>query len=326
MTPATVHLYETYFQRRLLETFLLDGEPVWSAGLLGDSLGYAHLGTRLCTLIRTDWCDDFVEGVEMHYLTGERLAAFKRAVHPCHSVAPQAAHLLLLTARGVDRVLLKSDKPVRVAFRKHFERELLPDALAAADEARGAAPPTAPARLPEPTPAPTPVSEPARPSGPDRPAGLVLLHAIVPRPATATRERRLWAQLGLRARIFRSNALRETVRVLHALDLVDDATRAAYEVRAAEIALDEDLPALRPPVAERWYSAGDIARSAGTTPEVINEIISALGIRGAAGVSRQVITTTLRDGKSMFSFVYNDDGRALILAACGAPIPPGRAA
>ena len=323
MTPATCHIYETYFQRRVLETFLLDGEPVWSAGLLGDSLGYAHLGTRLCTLIRTDWRDDFEEGVEMHYLTGERLAAFKRAVHPCHTLAPQGAHLLLLTARGVDRVLLKSNQPQRVAFRKHFESEVLPSALEAAQDA--ALPRTAPGPMPVNGSLPHDPPPPAADPEPPAPA-FVVLQALVPRAAPATRERRLWAQLGLRARIFRSNALRETVRVLHALELVDDTTRAAYEVRAAEIALAEDLSALRPPATERWYTAADIARAAGTTPEVISEIITALGIRGAAGVSRQVIRTTLRDGKSMFSFVYNDDGRALILAACGAPIPPGRAA
>lgn len=303
------------FHRSPLDTLLLDGQPVWAAGLIGDALGYAHQGSRLCTLIRTDWADDFVPGEHFHYLTGPRLAALKRAVVPCDSVSELAAHLLLLTAKGVERVLLKSDKPARVALRRLFEDEVLPLATAYAERlvASRAHPPDSP-----------PAQRTGARGQPDL-AGLFLVHGAATASPPPTREERLADVLDLRERIFRSRALRETVRVLHAMDQVDDTVRAVYEVRAAEIALGEELPDLRPEPADRWYTVTDIARATGMTPAVIGRVISAMGIRGAPGLSRQVVTTTPDDDKTVFAYVYNERARGLILAACGGN-PPGEAA
>lgn len=314
MKPTSL-LFSHSFQRRPLDTLLLDGQPVWAAGLVGDALGYAHQGSRLCTLIRTDWADDFVPGEHFHYLTGARLGALKRAVVPCDSVSEFAAHLLLLTAKGVERVLLKSDKPARVGLRRLFEEEVLPLAAAYA-ERLGASPP----HPPDP-PSPERTTTPRQPEI----AGIFLVHGAASATQPPTREERLADVLDLRERIFRSRALRETVRVLHAMDLVDDTVRAVYEVRAAEIALGEELPDLRPEPADRWYTVTDIARATGMAPAVIGRVISAMGIRGAPGLSRQVVTTTPDDDKTVFAYVYNERARGLILAACGGN-PPGEAA
>ncbi len=314
MKPTSL-LFTHSFHRRPLDTLLLDGQPVWAAGLIGDALGYAHQGSRLCTLIRTDWADDFVAGEHFHYLTGARLGALKRAVVPCDSVSDFAAHLLLLTAKGVERVLLKSDKPARVGLRRLFEAEVWPTTLAYA-ERLGASP----ARPADPPPAQRP---PAR-AQPEI-AGPLLVHGAAPASQPPTREERLADVLDLRERIFRSRELRETVRVLHAMDLVDETVRAVYEVRAAEIALGEDLPDLRPEPPDRWYTVTDIARATGMAPAVIGRVISAMGIRGAPGLSRQVVTTTPDDDKTVFAYVYNERARGLILAACGGNSPGGAA-
>lgn len=324
MKRTTALLFESHFQRRVLESFLLDGEPVWSAGLVGDALGYAHLGTRLCTLIRSDWSDDFIEGEHIHYLTGERLAAFKRAVIPCHTLSELASRLLLLTTEGVERVLMKSDKPTRIAFRKWFEAEV----AFVARERDGAREPDvhpAPSSAAAPSPAAPDPTSPGSAPAPDF-AGIVFLHAGAPPAAPATRDERLAGQLDLDNRKFRATMLRDAVRVLHALDQVDDTVRAVYEVRAAEIALDEDLADLRPEPGEQWYTSADVARATGMTPAVVGRVISQLGIRGAAGLSRQVITTTPDDDKTVLSYVYNERAVALILTACGGTTPPGRAA
>ena len=303
MIATTRHGFLSLFKGMHLDTFWLDGQAVWIACQIGFLLDYAHNGSRLCTLIRADWGDDFVEGEQFHFLTGERLAAFKRAF-PAEfaGVDRRAAQLLVLTANGLDRVLLKSDKPDRALLRRFLEEHVLPKLA----------------------PVPEPVAEPA--AAPPPFANLVVLHTIGPAVAPATREERLSDQLDLRERIFRSNALRETVRVLHALEQVDDTVRAAYEVRATEIALGEELPDLRPVSAERWYTASDIARATGMTPAVVGRVITALGIRGAPGLSREVVTTTPDDDKTVFSYVYNERARALILGACGGSTPPSRAA
>lgn len=311
MIATTRYAFLAFYGGMHLDTFWLDGQPAWIACQIGFLLDYANKGSRLCTLIRADWGDDFVEGEQFHFLTGERLAAFKLAFPKDYTgVDRRAAQLLLLTRSGLDRVLLKSDKPDRTPLRRLLEEEVLPRL----------APTTTAA------PAPAPAAAPAPASAPPPFANLVLLHAVAPAVTPATREERLTDQLDLRERIFRSNTLRETVRVLHALEQVDDTVRAAYEVRATEIALGEELPDLRPVAGERWYTAGDIARATGMTPSVVGRVISALGIRGAPGLSREVITTTPDDDKTVFSYVYNERARDLILGACGGSTPPGRAA
>ncbi|MFN7144983.1 MAG: hypothetical protein ACK4YP_14495 [Myxococcota bacterium] len=113
--------------------------------------------------------------------------------------------------------------------------------------------------------------------------------------------------------------------MLHALGRADDTMLAACEVRAAEIAFGEELPDLRRAVNERWFTAASIARETGMAPAVVSRVISALGIRGVPGLSREVVTIVADDEKTVRSFVYNARARELILAACGAT-PPERAA
>lgn len=298
MTRSVGHAFVRSFHGIPIDTFLLDDAPVWPACHVGFLLDYAHEGSRLCTLIRSDWHDDFTEGEHFHFLKGARLAALKEVFPPgFRSVDRRAAQLLLLTRSGLDRVLLKSDKPERLALRRFLEAQVFPGLAAA----------------------------PARPAEAAPHPNVVVLHAAAPSPGPATREERLADQLALRERMFRSSALRETVRVLHALEQVEDDVRAAYEVRAAEIALGEELPDLRPVASTRWCSASDIARQTGMTPAVVGRVITVLGIRGAPGLSREVITTTPDDDKTVLSYVYSARARDLILAACGAA-PPDRAA
>ncbi|MDP2309920.1 MAG: hypothetical protein Q8P18_28135 [Pseudomonadota bacterium] len=296
MTRTVGHAFDTVYGGIRFDTFLLDDAPVWVACEIGHLLDYADRGSRLCTLVRTDWRDDFAEGTEFHVLAGVRLAAFKEVFPPdFEGVDRRASKLLVLTRSGLERVLLKSDKPERVPLRKFIERNvflrLALDAATIAGPATGAEPPR--------------VTDPV---------------AVLP-----TRDARLADELLLKRCIFRSSFLRDTIRVLHALGMTDDTARAAYEVRAAEIALDEELPDLRPVANERWFTANSIARETGMSPAVVSRVISALGIRGAPGLSREVVTVTSDDEKTVRSFVYNARARDLILAACGAT-PPERAA
>ena len=308
MTPSHYRLPTTTFGLHTIETFMFDGEVVWAASALGCAMSYAHGGTRLSTLIRSDWCDDFEEGEDIHYLVGERLAAFKRAFVPCASVSERAAHLLVLTLRGIHRLFLKSDKPERLELRALFEEQILPGAVRAMFD------------LPKPAPAASPPHPTEAPD--DEPVlGRRFVLYAVPPSAPPTREERLADQLDLRKRMFRSNTLRETVRVLHALDEIDDSVRATYEVRATEIALGEELLDLRPAPLEDWYTVRDLARATGMSAEFVGRVITSMGLRGRAGLSRQVVTSAPSDDKTVYSYVYNIRARALILDACGGTPP-----
>ncbi len=59
------------------------------------------------------------------------------------------------------------------------------------------------------------------------------------------REKRLWAQMDLEERRLASESLRRTVGELHRLGYITDHVRAVYEVTAAEIALENELPVLQ---------------------------------------------------------------------------------
>lgn len=69
---------------------------------------------------------------DTHYrkLTGERLAAFKAEVSNqyanCVLVGDRASHLLVLTERGLYRVLQLASTPVAIAFQDWLEEEVLP--------------------------------------------------------------------------------------------------------------------------------------------------------------------------------------------------------
>ena len=89
---------------------------------------------------------------------------------------------------------------------------------------------------------------------------LFLLREVIPRlpaPPTARkpsleerREKRLWAQQDLEERRLASESLRRTVSELHRLGYINAHVRAVYEVTAAEIALDNELPVLQAAVAD----------------------------------------------------------------------------
>lgn len=290
MTRTVGHAFASRFAGMRFDTFLLDGAPVWAACEIGYLLDYARKGSRLCALIRGDWSDDFTEGADYHALTGTRLAALKEVFPPDFSaVDRRASKLLVLTRRGLDRVLLKSDKPDRLALRGFLEREVYSRFHGGAEAV-------------------------PRPVAPE---------SAIPAPLSP-RDARLADALAFQKRVFACTTLRETVRFLHGLGLVSDTVRAAYEVRVAELALGEELPDLRP-TNERWHTAGSIARETGMTAAVVSRVITALGIRGAPGLSREVVTVAADDEKTVRSFVYNARAREMILAACGAT-PPDRAA
>lgn len=294
----TTHLaLVSEFEGKRLDTYLLDGVPVWLGDHAGLHLGYANEGGRLVTLITTEWSAEFVEGEHYELLKGERLAAFKRSLGANSPISPRTAHVLVLKESGFYLAAIKTRKLVGIRLRRFLAEQVLPQI----------------ARTGRFAPAPEPATN------------IVILQTTVTVPVV-DREGRLAEQLALRERIFQANTLRDTVRVLHALNKVDDTVRAAYEVTAAEIAVGHELPELRPVVEDTWYTPTQIARLAGVTPQAVGLAITRLGIRGSAGLSRQVMTKARNSDKLVLSYIYNEQATRLILAAFRGVTPPTRAA
>lgn len=285
------------FEGKRLDTYLLDGDPVWLGDQAGLHLGYASEGRRLVTLITTEWAAEFVEGEHYVVLKGERLAAFKASLGAERPIGPRTAHLLVLKESGFYLAAIKTKKPVGIRLRRFLAEQVLPQI----------------ARTGRFAPEPEEVAE------------VIVLQTTVAIPAV-DREARLAEQLALRDRIFQAHTLRDTVRVLHALNKVDDTVRAAYEVTAAEIAVGRELPELRPVVEDTWYTPTQLARLAGVTPHAVGLAITRLGIRGAPGLSRQVMTKARGSDKLVLSYIYNEDAARLILGVFRGATPPDRAA
>jgi hypothetical protein len=70
---------------------------------------------------------------------------------------------------------------------------------------------------------------------------------------------------------------------------------------------------------ERWQSPTQIAQAAGVCVQAVGRLISRLALRGAEGLSRQVINKARGSDRTVFTYVYNDRAVAQIRAALDAP-------
>lgn len=283
------------FDDRRVTTVQYQGKNAWIAREVGAALGYAQAGKRFASRITGEWSREFVDGKDHAVLTGREAALLQQAVGSEGTDAvPLRSNrgVLVLFESGLYLALAKTEKEAGVRFRRFLVDELMPQITRT-----GRYTPPASAMPEQPT----------------------LFAIAIPVPANGPilagdRERRLAAQHALRVRKFESESLRETVRVLHHLDHIDETTRAAYEVAAAEIALGHELPDLRPVVAERWHTPTQIAKLAGTSVQAVGLAISRLGLRGADGLSRQVMTRASHVEKMVFSWVYSDEAVGRIVA------------
>lgn len=291
------------FEGEPLPFFTYKGQLATVLKQLGKRLCYAREGDRLVTNVMDDWSAEFQERKHWVRLDGEDLLAFK-AVYGLHTpgVCARTSHLIVLLEPGIHLVLLKTSKPVGVRLRNFLATDVMPMLLRTGEYA------------PRPR-----VERPAPAEEPQRTTQLALI-VLPPPPAPsltvqlmASRELRLAAQHDLRTRKFESQTLRETARTMRGAAQIDESTHLAFEVAATEIALGEELPELRPVVRERWYTPTQMAKMARVTVQAVGLAITGLGLRGAPGLSRQVLTKAKGQDRMVTTWVYNDVALARVL-------------
>lgn len=297
------HALTLPFEGEPLTTLTWDGKPAWVGREIGRRLGYAGNGKRLVTRIGREWADEFIEGKDYVLLSGDELAAFKAAVGlGTPEVPSRAGGLLLLLEPGLHLVLTKTNKPIGVRLRRFLVDEVLPQLVRTGSYA-----PRGPTVVVEET------------------VLVVAFDAAPPPPPTGLavrREERLARQANTREkwvdfcqRKLQVDTLHRTVDALAADGVVDRDVAASLEVTAAEIALGRDLSALKPALQESWTSPSELAARWGVPVQRIGKVISALGIRGDARFSKQVLNKARGHDRTVFTFVYNGDGKALVEAA-----------
>lgn len=289
MLPITTHTHD--FEGEPLQTLIVAGRPAWVARQIGARLGYSHGGKRLPNKVLGEWAAEFVEGKDYAVLRGEELAAWK-ALNPDAGVA-QRTHrgLLVLFESGLHLVLVKTQQPVGRRLPRFLVDQVLPQLVRT-----GAYRPDG-AREPVIVSVEVDVGRGA-PSLPVRREERLALQAV-------TRER--WVDLCDRK--LKVEALERTLLVLG--DRVDDDTRAAFQVAAAEIATGEDLSALKPEVGS-WRSPSTIAAALGVSVQRLGRIITRLGLRGDPRFSRRVLNKARSSDRVVVTFVYNADAETRI--------------
>lgn len=300
------------FEGAPLPFVLYHGQLAVPCKALGRRMDYARGGARLVQHVVRDWAREFHEGTHWVRLTGEELAHLKTACGlDTESVPTSTPELVLLLEPGIHLVLLKTSRPIGERIRAFLASEVMPELLRTGRYAGKPGEGVASAEEPPPTESVPSV------------AFALHLHQAPIRPSLAEmRERRLAGQLTLSQRKFEAEWLRETVRLMHAAGRIDDDTRLAYEVAACEIALGEELPELRPVVNERWYSPRQMAELAGVSLSTVGLAISRLGIRGAAGLARQVMAKANGSDRLVHAWVYNDAAFGRILSTLAGEQPP----
>ncbi|MES2645075.1 MAG: hypothetical protein V4850_36650 [Myxococcota bacterium] len=126
MNDATGLALISMLDGRRLDSFLLDGTPVWRCAQVGDLLDYANRGRRLATLITSEWQKEFVDGGHYVVPDGEALAALLDPPGGEPSGAARTSGPLFLTPAGFRKVLSKTPGPVSTSLRAILEEELLP--------------------------------------------------------------------------------------------------------------------------------------------------------------------------------------------------------
>jgi prophage antirepressor-like protein len=284
------------FEDRPVTTLRYKDRPAWIAREVGEALGYSQSGKRFATRITGEWASEFRHDQDYAVLTGSEAALVRQALgaEGTDSVPLRSNRgVVVLFESGLYLALAKTGKPAGVRFRRFLADEVMPQLARTGryepeDGQRQVGLPLVPAGAAQARQAET---------------GLVRVE----------REQRLAAKQELDRRKFESGALRQTVRALAEAEQIDPVTRLAYEVVAAE------MPELRPVLHERWQSPTQIAQAAGVSVQAVGRLISRLALRGAEGLSRQVINKARGSDRTVFTYVYNDRAVAQIRAALDAP-------
>lgn len=106
----------------------LNGKRCVPSPVLGRLLGYRP-PSGLTTLIRREWAAEFAHGVDYALLVNENLNDFKACVKVMgitHVVRDRTSQLFVLFESGVNKVLLKTNRPDGVVVRDFLAKEIMP--------------------------------------------------------------------------------------------------------------------------------------------------------------------------------------------------------
>ena len=273
------------FGAHTLTTFDIDGRHAWVAREVGTLIGYEQRGKRFASRITGEWSDELIKGQDYAVLTGRELAAFKEGAFKGTGSVPLGGNrgLVVLFESGIHLALVKTTKPAGKDLRRFLADKVMPQLVRTGQY----------------------VPESRMPTVAER------------------REERLEQQARLQARRVsmlerkaKAEALREAVRALHRLGIVDVSTLAAYEVRAAELVTGEDLSQLKPVGPGAWLTPKQIGERLGLTAYTVGRMITELKLRGdIPGLARSYPHQRPHMDRAVTCYAYSPEAVRRIKAA-----------
>jgi prophage antirepressor-like protein len=281
---ATLQVITHNFNNTAITTYIFEGRPCWIALEVGRAIGYSGNGKGLVDQLRDEWSAEMVEGQDFAVLTSDRLKSFQDLTKEGGYSPPSSANqITVLYETGMWLVLVKTRRPAGLALRRFLVEQVLPQV---ARDGR---------YLPE-----REVTQ----------QGVMVEneHAIRLRDLEY-RER----ELDMRIRQGKAAAL---VTLVDSLPYLTDDIRQAYRVKAAEEITGQNLSLLLPPAADSlsWESPTQIGERLGVSANTVGKAITALGLRGAEGLSRAITNKALHSDRTVVSYLYSPEAADRIAA------------
>jgi prophage antirepressor-like protein len=281
---ATLQVITHNFNDTAITTYIFEGRPCWIALEVGRAIGYSGNGKGLVDQLRDEWSAEMVEGQDFAAFTGDRLKSFQDLTKEGGYSPPSSANqITVLYETGMWLVLVKTRRPAGLALRRFLVEQVLPQV---ARDGR---------YLPE-----REVTQ----------QGVMVEneHAIRLRDLEY-RER----ELDMRIRQGKAAAL---VTLVDSLPYLTDDIRQAYRVKAAEEITGQNLSLLLPPAADSlsWESPTQIGERLGVSANTVGKAITALGLRGAEGLSRAITNKALHSDRTVVSYLYSPEAADRIAA------------
>lgn len=279
------------FNDKPITTLVYQGRPCWIAREVAIAIGYADPRSFI-SRITGEWASEMHEEKHFSVIFGKDLKALRNVVTSgvtsgvmSQDILPaRAPSVLVLFEAGMHMALLKTDKPRGTELRKVLSDEVLPQL---ARDGR---------YLPE---------------REVTPQGVMVESEYAKRMRELdVEERRLaldWAEFEARERDRKSKALL-LLRDLHGG--LDESQRAMLAVKAAEEASGRDLTLMLPPPAPEslsWESPTQIGKRLGVSANAVGKAITALGLRGAEGLSREIVNKAQHSDRTVVSYLYSPE-------------------
>lgn len=113
----------------------------------------------------------------------------------------------------------------------------------------------------------------------------------------------------------------KTLRTINKIRPLHPDAFAATAAAAIETVAGKEMPSLKPPTAEQWFTPTQIAEQLGVTPNRIGRAITELGMRGnIEGVARAVLNKAAHSDKTITTYQYSAKAVEAIARAVNAPL------